>query len=56
MSCDLTKPFCDNDHVYNYPFALMSILNTRHRPCHPCLVQYWARRHFSCYVGGANSI
>ena len=26
--------------MYNYPFALMSILNTRYRPCHPCPVQY----------------
>ena len=48
--------FCDNNYVYNYPFALMSILNTRHRPCHPCSVQYWAHRHLSFYAGWENSI
>ena len=41
--------------MYNYPFALMSILNTRYRPCHPCPVQYCAHRHLSCYAGWANS-
>jgi len=30
MSYDLTKPLCDNDVLYYYFFALMSILNTRH--------------------------
>lgn len=31
-------------------FFLMSILNTRHRPCHPYLVQYLTLRHLSCYT------
>jgi len=30
MSSDLTKPFCDKFLMYNYPFTLMFILNTRH--------------------------
>jgi len=30
MSCDMTKPLCDNDHMYNYHFSLMSTLNTMH--------------------------
>lgn len=25
MICDLIKHLCDNDHVYRYPFAFMSI-------------------------------
>src|SRR6187399_211372 len=43
LTCDRNITSCDNISVYNYPFALMSILNTRHTQCHPCPVQYWAR-------------
>jgi len=30
MCGDLTKPFCDNNHVYKYLFALIFMLNIRH--------------------------
>ena len=55
MSCDLIKSFHDNIIVYNYPLAFMSILSTRHIPCHPCPIQYWALRHLSYYVLSTNA-
>lgn len=33
----------------------MSILNTWHKPCHPCQAQHRLFKHFSSYVDGKNS-
>lgn len=33
----------------------MSILNTWHKPCHPCQAQNRLLKHFSIYVDGKNS-
>jgi len=56
MLCDLTKKISENDHMYNYRFALRSILNISYISSHPCLVQYLTHIHFFYYVERTNSI